>query len=154
MNPRFYPSLFFLCLLFGCIVQCASAQEQPPEPPPPPPPGYVKKGSGKFNRVQIDPSFTGGEKAWRKFLEQHMNPGIAEQNGAPKGIFTVYIQFLVDEQGKLSNIEALTNHGYGLEDEAIRILRKSPPWTPGIQNGRKVKAYKKQPLTFQVKAKD
>ena len=60
------------------------------------------------------------------------------------------MQFVVDEDGAVSDIKALTNHGYGLEQEAIRVLRKAKKWEPAIQNGRKVKAYRKQPITFQV----
>jgi protein TonB len=37
-----------------------------------------------------------------------------------------------------------------MEAEVIRILRQSPPWVPAVQNGRKVKAYRKQPVTFEI----
>ncbi|MEQ1678624.1 MAG: energy transducer TonB, partial [Chitinophagaceae bacterium] len=45
---------------------------------------------------------------------------------------------------------SLTNHGYGMEEEAMRVIKKGPKWTPAVQNGRQVKAYRKQPITFQV----
>ena len=44
----------------------------------------------------------------------------------------------------------MTNHGYGMEEEAMRVIKKGPKWTPAVQNGRSVKAYRKQPITFQV----
>jgi protein TonB len=60
------------------------------------------------------------------------------------------IQFVVDKDGNLSNMKALTHHGYGMEQEVLRVLLKSPKWLPAIQDGRQVKAYRKQPVTFQI----
>ena len=60
------------------------------------------------------------------------------------------IQFVVDVEGNVSDIKPLTNHGYGLEQEAVRVLKKAAKWEPAIQNGVKVKAYRKQVITFQV----
>ena len=71
-------------------------------------------------------------------------------NDAPAGSYTVIIQFVVDTDGSISDIKALTNHGYGLEQEAIRVIKKATKWEPAFQNGRHVKAYRKQPITFQV----
>ncbi|MBD0333129.1 MAG: TonB family protein, partial [Chitinophagaceae bacterium] len=64
--------------------------------------------------------------------------------------YTVIIQFIVDKEGNISDVKALTNHGYGMEQEAMRAVKKAPKWTPAIQNGRQVKAYRKQPITFIV----
>jgi protein TonB len=57
---------------------------------------------------------------------------------------------VVDKEGNISDLRALTNHGYGMEQEAVRVIQKGPKWTPAQQNGRHVKAYRKQPITFQV----
>jgi protein TonB len=62
----------------------------------------------------------------------------------------VIIQFIVDLDGSLSEVKALTLHGFGMEEEAIRVIKAGPKWEPAIQNGRKVKAYRKQPITFLV----
>jgi protein TonB len=47
-------------------------------------------------------------------------------------------------------VKALSNHGYGMEEEAVKVIRKGPAWVAAIQNGRPVKAYRKQPITFIV----
>jgi protein TonB len=60
------------------------------------------------------------------------------------------VQFIVDKEGNISDVKALTNQGYGMEDEAVRVIKKGPNWTPAQQNGRYVKAYRKQPITFVV----
>jgi hypothetical protein len=103
-----------------------------------------------FEKVEIEDSFPGGEPAWRKFLEKNLNAAIPLNNGAPSGTYTVVIQFVVSKDGSLSDIKALTNHGYGMEKEVIRILKFSPKWEPAIAGGVPIKAYRKQPVTFQL----
>jgi periplasmic protein TonB len=103
-----------------------------------------------FTKVEVDAEFKGGEMAWKKFLERYLNPNVPIDNNAPDGTYTVYIQFVVSKDGTISDIRATTNHGYGMEKEAIRVIQKAPGWKPAIQNGRNVNAYKKQPITFRV----
>jgi protein TonB len=103
-----------------------------------------------FEKVEIEASFKGGEGAWRKYLERNLNPNAPVDNGAPEGTYTVYVQFVVSKDGSISDVRALTNHGYGMEAEAIKVIKKGPAWVPAVQNGRSVNAYRKQPITFQV----
>ncbi len=103
-----------------------------------------------FEKVEIEASFKGGEAAWRKYLERNLNPNVPIDNGAPEGLYTVYVQFVVSKDGSISDVRALTNHGYGMEAEAVKVIKKGPNWTPAVQNGRQVNAYRKQPITFQV----
>jgi len=105
-------------------------------------------GAGVFEKVDVEATFSGGETAWRKYLEQNLNPNVPVENGAPIGIYTVIVQFIVDKTGAVSDIKTLTNFGYGMEQEVIRIMKKSPMWAPASQNNRTVKAYRKQPITF------
>lgn len=102
---------------------------------------------GPFERVEIDAKFTGN---WTKFLERYLQPDVPVDNGAPPGRHTVVIQFVVDIDGSVSDIRPLTSIGYGMEEEAMRVIKKAAKWEPAIQNGRKVKAYRKQPVTFEV----
>jgi protein TonB len=103
-----------------------------------------------FEKVEIEASFKGGEAAWKKYLERNLNANVGPDNGAPPGTYTVYVQFVVSKDGSISDVKALTNHGYGMEAEAIRVIKKGPAWVPAVQNGRNVNAYRKQPITFQV----
>src|SRR6266404_6240401 len=103
-----------------------------------------------FEKVEVEAAFPGGESAWRKFLERNLRADVATENGAPAGSYTVWVQFVVDKEGNVSDVKALTTHGYGMEDEAVRVIKKGPQWKPAIQNGRNVKAYRKQPITFQI----
>ncbi|WP_114793160.1 M56 family metallopeptidase [Niabella yanshanensis] len=100
-----------------------------------------------FSKVDIDAKYDGN---WRSFLERNINGQVAVDNGASPGTFTVIIQFVVDENGNVSDLTPLTHHGYGMEEEAIRVIELSGKWTPAVQDGESVKAYRKQPLTFQI----
>ncbi|MBC7947923.1 MAG: TonB family protein [Chitinophagaceae bacterium] len=100
-----------------------------------------------FTTVEIDAKFNGN---WEKFLRQNLDPSMPGQHGAPTGRYTVLVQFVVDIDGNVSDIKALTSHGYGLEQEAIRVIRKSKKWEPAFQNKQHVKAYRTQPITFDV----
>jgi len=105
-----------------------------------------------FESVQIEASFPGGDIAWKRFLERNLNPNTPVDNGAPAGQYQVWVQFIVDKEGVISEVKALTSNGYGMEDEAVKIIRKGPHWIPAIQNGNKVKAYRKQSILFIVQS--
>ncbi len=105
-----------------------------------------------FDKVEIEASFPGGDSKWRQYLERNANGQVATDNGAPEGTYTTVVQFVVDKEGNISDVRALTNHGYGMEEEAIRVIKKGPKWSPAVQNGRQVKAYRKQPITFRVES--
>jgi periplasmic protein TonB len=100
-----------------------------------------------FRSVEVDAKFDGN---WERFLLKNLNPNTPIDNGAPAGKYKIIIQFVVDLEGNVSDIKALTNHGYGLEQEAIRVLKKATKWIPANQNGRPVKAYRIQPIIFEV----
>lgn len=103
-----------------------------------------------FERVEIEASFPGGEQAWRKFLERNLNSNAPVENGAPNGKYLILVQFVVNKEGRISDIKPLTKEGYGMEKEVVRIMNKSGLWTPAIQNGKPVNAYRKQPITFMI----
>jgi len=103
-----------------------------------------------FDKVEIEASFPGGDSKWRRYLESNLRADVPVENGAPEGTYNTVIQFVVDKEGNISDVRALTNHGYGMEQEAIRVIQKGPKWNPAVQNNRQVKAYRKQPITFQV----
>ena len=103
-----------------------------------------------FEKVEIEASFPGGVGAWRKYLEKNLRAEIATENGAPAGTYTVNVRFVVDREGNISDVRALSNHGFGIEEEAVRAIKKGPKWNPGNQNGRPVNSYHTQPITFVV----
>ena len=97
--------------------------------------------------VEVEARFNGD---WKKFLERNLNPEVPVNNSAPEGRYSVVVRFVVDKEGNVSDIEPLTNHGYGMEQEAVRVLRKAAKWEPAFQNGIHVKAYRRQVVVFEV----
>ena len=103
-----------------------------------------------YRTVQVEAEFPGGNKGWKKFLEERLDPLVPLNKNAPPGRYTVIVKFIVLEDGMVTDIQAETNHGYGMEEEVKRILKKGPPWVPALQNGKPVNAYKRQSVTFVV----
>lgn len=106
-----------------------------------------------FAKVEKEAEFPGGLEGWAIFLQRRLNSNVPVRKGAPAGKYTVVAQFIVDKEGNVSDITALTDHGYGMEEEVVRVLSKSPKWIPAILAGRRVNAYRKQPITFVVEEK-
>lgn len=103
-----------------------------------------------FTKVEVEAGFPGGEGGWRRYLTNNLNANTPVENGAPEGTYTVIVRFIVSKDGSISDVQAETNHGYGMEEEAVKIIKRGPKWTPAIQNGRNVNAYRRQPITFLV----
>lgn len=106
-----------------------------------------------FVRAEVAPSYPGGEIAWEKYILANLN---ATEQNTPPGIYAVIIKFLVEKDGSLTDINAVTNYGYGMEEEAKRLIKESGKWVPATQNGRIVRSYQKQAIIFRntASAKD
>lgn len=92
------------------------------------------------------PSFPGGEAAYRKYVSQ--NAHFPEEALAKGASGTVYISFVVDEQGRIINAEIAKGCGHGLDQEALRIIRLMPWWTPGRMAGKPVRVARTMPVFF------
>ena len=118
-------------------------------------PGVINKvveepESKLFTKVEEEAAFPGGQDKWNLYLDKVLDKQVPVKQGAPEGHYTVVIQFVVDTEGNISDVRPLTNMGYGMEEEAMRVIKKGPRWTPAMQNGRVVKAYRKQKVDFHV----
>jgi protein TonB len=103
-----------------------------------------------FTVVQIEAKFPGGLAAWAKYLSRNLNSDLPVQNGAPPGKYTVTVSFIVDKAGVISDVQAENDPGYGTKDEAVRVIKKGPNWTPAVQNGRNVAYRARKSITFSV----
>jgi periplasmic protein TonB len=87
--------------------------------------------------AEVMPSFPGGEAAMHKFLRERL---IYPQQAKAAGISgTVYLSFVVEKDGRITEIEVLRGGEAGLGQEAVRVVNLMPFWNPGIQAGRPVK---------------
>ncbi|MBS1530811.1 MAG: energy transducer TonB [Bacteroidetes bacterium] len=101
-----------------------------------------------MHSVEVMPQFPGGEVAWQKFLQKHLHYPPQAMDAGVGG--KVFVSFIVETDGHLSDITLIRGVGYGLDDEAMRVLKIAPNWTPGIQNGRKVRVRYMMPFNFQA----
>lgn len=66
------------------------------------------------------------------------------------GAYAVQVRFLVERDGSISYVEALNDPGYGLAKAAVKVIKTGPKWRPGEQNGKKVRSFHTQPITFVI----
>ncbi|MFT3946275.1 MAG: N-acetylmuramoyl-L-alanine amidase [Agriterribacter sp.] len=99
--------------------------------------------------VEKEATFPGGEGEWTKYISREINRYIDTLQRAGK-TGTCLAQFIVGRDGTISNVEALTLEGTKLSEVVVEAIAKGPKWNPAMQNGKKVRAYRKQPVTFQV----
>jgi antitoxin component YwqK of YwqJK toxin-antitoxin module len=103
-----------------------------------------------FSKKFQEAKFTGGEDGWRDFLKRNLKPNTPVDNNAGGGKYTVIVKFIVNKDGTLDDIEAENDPGYGMAEEAIRVIKQSGKWQPAIIYGKYRKAYRRQPITFVV----
>ena len=94
------------------------------------------------------PIFKGGKSKWQQFLSNELDNFLPQKFGAPPGEYKVILKFIINEEGKVTNVKALTNFGYGMETEAKRFMLKSPNWFPAYINGKFVKSYVTEEIVF------
>lgn len=100
-----------------------------------------------FTKVEIESEYPGGSAAWQRYLNKTLRYPQDAIDNEIQG--TVVIQFIVDKEGNVSDVEAISGPEE-LRSEAVRVIKKSGKWTPAVQNGRQVKSYKKQPIVFRL----
>lgn len=102
-----------------------------------------------FVSAEIMPSFQGGNlMKFRSWVMQRLRyPRYAQKNYIEG---PVLIKFVVNREGQVSNIEALSSPHESLTEEVIRVIRMSPKWTPGEQGGKKVNVHYIVPINFSL----
>lgn len=101
------------------------------------------------NVIEKEATFNNVSGDWGKFLTEHLSSAAIE-NECPPGRYKVSIQFIISREGYVVDAKANTNHGFGMEAEAIRIICSSPKWIPATRNGRNISFAHIQSITFEV----
>lgn len=141
---RLWLTLFLILPLLSCLAQT---------PPPAPPVRYngtLQQDTIKdsiYTQLEIESEFPGGKSAWDRFLHKNLRYPSGAENAKIEG--TVVVQFIVDKEGVVSNVQAISGPEE-LRQEAVRLINGSGKWTPAVQNGRQVKSYKKKPIEFKL----
>jgi len=99
-----------------------------------------------FTVVEDAPGFPGGDEARIKYLQNNIKyPQMARESGIQG---TVYVTFVVERDGKVTNVQILRGIGGGCDEEAIRVIQNMPSWNPGKQRGKPVRVQFNMPIKF------
>jgi periplasmic protein TonB len=103
-----------------------------------------------YTYVQEPPVFPGGDLARKSFIQRNIvYPQLAKQNKI-HGI--VYVSFIVEKNGTLTNAKIMQGIGAGCDDEALRVVRLMPKWKAGKRQGHEVRVQIVMPLNFILQA--
>lgn len=103
---------------------------------------------GIYVMTEVPPKFPGGEQALLSYLsEQTTYPEKSRERGE-QGV--VMVQFVINEDGSVSNATIQKSISRLLDAEAIRVVESMPRWEPGYNRGKAVKVYYKLPLRFML----
>ncbi|GAA4838704.1 energy transducer TonB [Algivirga pacifica] len=101
-----------------------------------------------FEIVEEEAQPAGGLGAFYKWVGKNMKyPAQARRMGVEG---KVYVSFVVDKDGSLTDIKVVRGIGAGCDEEAVRVLKKAKKWSPGKQRGRAVKSRRVLPIAFKL----
>ncbi|WP_295719871.1 energy transducer TonB [Mucilaginibacter sp.] len=101
-----------------------------------------------FGGLEVMPEPVGGPSAWSGFLQKNLRFPITAQEQGVSG--RVIMGFVIEKDGRLSNIAVEHSAGFGFDEEALRVLKLAKPWKPGVQNGQAVRVKYVIPIKFQL----
>ncbi len=102
-----------------------------------------------YDVVEVMPSYPGGTTKLMEFLNNNvMYPKIAQKKGIQG---RVVVKFIVEKNGMVTNVETLRQVNPELDNEAIRVVKSMPKWTPGMHNGKAVRVKYCLPISFRLK---
>lgn len=115
--------------------------------------GYDESGKKIKNYIfQKEAEFKGGQKAWTSYIIKNAPRDLSVKGITEKEMLTVNVEFIVDENGFVVMPKIVKSSGYkNVDNEALQIIANSPEWKSAIQYNNPVKAYRVQPLTFEVR---
>jgi len=101
-----------------------------------------------FTVVEETAAPKGGMQAFYEFVQKKLKyPAQARRMGTEGKVF---VQFVINKDGSISDVVAIKGIGAGCDEEAVRIIQSSPQWTPGKQRGKPVKQRMVLPITFKL----
>jgi antitoxin component YwqK of YwqJK toxin-antitoxin module len=99
-----------------------------------------------FTRSEKEASFRGGLGAWQRYITSRLSPKIKKFSESDYG--TCVIRFIIDTDGKVSDVKATTMQGSKLAKISVDAIADGPKWIPAMQYGKPVRAYRLQPVTL------
>ena len=107
----------------------------------------IKKDNEPIFSIAEEPAqFPGGDEALFKFIQENTKYPIEAIKNNISGI--VYVQFVVEKDGSISDIKVVRGIGGGCDEEAVRVITKMPNWIPAKQKGIPVRSFYIIPIIF------
>lgn len=97
--------------------------------------------------IEVQPEFPGGAAGFAKYVQKNYRTPEVEQD--LKG--RVFVEFVVEKDGSLTDIKVIRDLGFGTGAEAIRMLKNAPKWSPGEQNGKKIRVRYSLPIMLDIR---
>ncbi|MBN2638509.1 MAG: TonB family protein [Bacteroidales bacterium] len=144
-----WTALAFVLVLTACnqsaeknseTKQQTSIKELPPPPPP--------ADTTIFTVVEQSPEFIGGTKALMKYLGENIKYPVEAKKEGIQG--RVFVNFIIEKDGSVSNARILRGIGHGCDKEALRVVEQMPKWIPGKQRGEPVRVVFTLPIQFKL----
>jgi periplasmic protein TonB len=149
MKRIFYPAAMLLFICKTTLCQNSAKQNNavfiPPDTAiiaPNPPVNNV------YTYVEIMPKYKGGQDSLNKYIATHLTYPKKAQESNISG--RVLVRFVVNADGKVSNVEIVRGIAYGCDEEAKRVIENMPDWIPGMQNHKNVRVYMTLPINFKL----
>jgi protein TonB len=101
-----------------------------------------------LENVEKLPEFPGGMAEMYKFINSNIKYPSAAQRGNISG--RVFVKFVVEKDGSISSIEIMKGIGFGCDEEAARVIKSMPRWSPAKQNGKSVRVYYNMPVFYRL----
>ena len=109
---------------------------------------YKEKKYRAYRTVDKMPEFPGGNDSLYKYMTKNFKYPVVAKDNKIQG--TVYIGFIINEKGEVSDVEIIKGIGGGCDEEALKIIKNMPDWTAGKQNGEAVPVYLEMPVNFKL----
>ena len=107
-----------------------------------------KDNDSVYQIVEKMPQYTGGESAMMKYVSENIKyPEKAKDDGIQGRVF---ISFVVEKDGSVSNVKVVRGIGGGCDEEAARVIAGMPKWQPGMQKGKPVRVNYMMPVFFKL----
>ncbi len=87
-------------------------------------------------------------KAWVEFLQRNLRYPAQAKDATIQG--SVLVGFVIDKEGVLTDVRVIKGIGSGCDEEALRVIKKSPRWKAGMQNGQAVRVRYIIPISFTI----
>jgi protein TonB len=98
--------------------------------------------------LEVQPQFPGGLGAFLKFVDSKFDKTKLEPGAT--GNLKVYVSFVIEADGTLSGYKVLRDPGFGAGAEALRVLKLSPNWEPGVKDGKPVRSSYNLPIVVHL----